>query len=129
MYVVSSEQIIKTNNIFSTPATWTLLTHPSPGPTPEETVKLQNVTVDPLNANRVWVVCSGLYNGQKIFKSEDGGTTWTNISGSLPNVQFRAIVYDTPGSDRIYIGSDIGVFYKTSTMSDWIYFSNNLPPG
>lgn len=128
MYVVSSEQIIKTNNILSTPATWTLLTHPSPGPTPEETVKLQNVTVDPLNANRVWVVCSGFYNGQKIFKSEDGGTTWTNISGSLPNVQFRAIVYDTPGSDRIYIGSDIGVFYKTSTMSDWIYFSNNLPP-
>lgn len=122
MYVVSGAQIIKSTNVNTLPSTWTVLTHPSPGTT------LQNVTVDPANANRVWVVCSGFTSGNKVFKSENGGDVWTNISGSLPNVQIRSIVYDSPGSDKIYIGTDLGVFYRNSTMSDWQYFSNNLPP-
>jgi len=122
MYVVSGLEIVRTANIFSTPASWSVLTHPAPGTT------LQNVTVDPANANRVWVVCSGLNAGYKVFKSETGGSSWINISGSLPNVQIRSIVYDTPGSDKIYIGTDLGVFFRNSTMSDWQYFSNNLPP-
>jgi photosystem II stability/assembly factor-like uncharacterized protein len=122
MYVVSGSEIIKSTNVNTLPSTWTVLTHPSPG------TALQNVTVDPANANRVWVVCSGFTVGNKVFKSENGGDVWTNISGSLPNVQIRSIVYDSPGSDKIYIGTDLGVFYRNSTMSDWQYFSNNLPP-
>ncbi len=122
MYVVSPVEIIKSTNVNTLPSTWTLITHPSPG------TILQNVTVDPANANRVWVVCSGFDAGNKVFKSETGGSSWVNISGTLPNVEIRSIVYDTPGSDNIYIGTDLGVFYRNSTMSDWLYFSNNLPP-
>jgi hypothetical protein len=33
-----------------------------------------------------------------------------------------------PGTnDGLYIGTDVGVFYRNNTFTDWIYFSNGLP--
>jgi hypothetical protein len=56
-----------------------------------------------------------------------GGTSWVNISGTLPNVEIRSIVYDTPGSDNIYIGTDLGVFYRDSSINSWEVLNGNLP--
>ncbi|MFM2392208.1 MAG: hypothetical protein RLZZ546_185, partial [Bacteroidota bacterium] len=121
MYVVNGTKIIKTLDVYAVPAPWTELDKPNPD------LLITDVVVDPNNSNRVWISCGGFANGQKIFKSENGGTTWTNISGSLPNIPIRCMKYGPPGSDIIYIGTEIGVFFKNATMTDWIFFSNNLP--
>jgi hypothetical protein len=59
----------------------------------------------------------------------NGGDTWTNLSGSLPNVPVNCIAFDNnaPVSDALYIGTDIGVFYMDLDLGDWIYFSNSMP--
>ena len=121
MYVVSINKIIKTENIHTNPSTWVEMPNPAP------TVPIQNVEVDPANADRVWIVCGSYMAGQKVFQSEDGGDTWTNISGGLPNVPVRCLAYGAVGSDEIYIGSEIGVFFKRPGIDDWVYFGNNLP--
>ncbi|MEP6793548.1 MAG: 3-coathanger stack domain-containing protein, partial [Saprospiraceae bacterium] len=79
-------------------------------------------------ALNVYVTLSGFSDGLKVYSTIDGGTNWDNISGSLPNIPMNCIVYDENGSggDALYIGSDIGVFYRNNTIGDWVYFSTPL---
>lgn len=121
MYVVSLYKIIKTENIHTNPSMWVEKPNPAPWGT------IQNVEVDPGDADRVWIVCGSYFEGQKIFQSEDGGDTWTNISGGLPNVPVRCLAYGAAGSDEIYLGTEIGVYFKKPGIADWVYFGNNLP--
>jgi hypothetical protein len=80
------------------------------------------ITVDPTDANRVFVVFSN-YNITSIFYSDNGGTTWTNIGGNLeenadgtgsgPSVRWLAI---EGNSDRYYVGTSTGL-YTTTTLN------------
>ncbi len=79
------------------------------------------ITVDPANADRVFVVFSN-YNILSVFYSENGGDTWTNISGNLeetptglgsgPSVRWLAI---EGNSDKYYVGTSTGL-YATRTL-------------
>lgn len=83
--------------------------------------------VDPQNEQRVWATAGGYSAGYKVFYSSDAGTTWTNISGNLPNLPVNCIAYGPGSPDGLYIGTDIGVYYKDSTLSNWIFYSDALP--
>ena len=69
----------------------------------------------------------GYVAGQKVYKTEDGGKTWTNISGSLPNMPVDCIAYENSKDDALYIGTDAGVYYRNNSLKDWIPYKNNLP--
>ena len=82
------------------------------------------------NGNELWITFGGYQADRKVLYSNDGGGTWTNITGSLPDVPVNCIVFDdnngSPGG-AVYIGTDIGVFYRDHTLGDWVPFSNGLP--
>ncbi len=88
---------------------------------------ITSIAIDNLNPLRIWVSVSGYLVGQKVFYSNDGGTTWTNVSNGLPNVPCNTIVYRNNSNDEIYVGTDIGVFYKDATMTNWVNYSSGLP--
>ena len=88
------------------------------------------IAVNPDNSPEVYVTLSGFNAGQKVYRSLNAGTTWTNISGTLPNIIVNCIAFeDNDGSpdDAVYIGTDIGVFYRDANLGDWIPFGNWLP--
>lgn len=85
------------------------------------------ITVSATDPQKVWVTISGYTFGNKVFQSINGGTSWTNISGSLPNVPANCITYHNGSPDGLYIGTDMGVFYRDNTMSDWTPFDTGLP--
>lgn len=85
------------------------------------------IAIDPLNPLRLWVSCSGFSAANKVFYSPDSGATWINETGTLPNVPVNSVIYQAGSDDGIYIGTDLGVFYKDSTLSGWQPFSNGLP--
>lgn len=85
------------------------------------------IAVDNTNSLNVFVTYGGYTSGQKVYESIDGGDNWTNISGSLPNVPVNCIAYDFDSSDGIYVGTDIGVFYRDDNLANWIPFTNGLP--
>lgn len=106
--------------------TWTPISAGLPG----MGIAITFITVNPDQSSEVFVTLAGYDIGQKVYKSINAGSTWTNISGTLPNVPMNCIVYeDCNGSpdDALYVGTDIGVFYRNGTMSDWIPFRNGLP--
>lgn len=80
------------------------------------------ITIDPTNADRVFVVFSN-YNIRSVFYSDNGGTTWTDISsnleetaagtGSGPSLRWLAI---EGNNDRYYLGTSIGL-YATTTLN------------
>lgn len=89
--------------------------------------KITYIAVDKNDPNKVWISVSGFNAGKKVYKTTDGGTTWTNISGTLPNLPVNCIIEDKNGTDALYIGTDVGVYYRDASMSDWIPFNDNLP--
>ena len=123
MYVAHEFNLLKTSNVYATPAPYTIL----PPPVASPALYYEDILVDPTDVQRVWAVCGGYTAGHKVFFSNNGGFNWTNISGSLPNIPIMSIALQPGGGDRIYIGTSIGVFYKQAGMADWVYYSNNLP--
>jgi len=89
---------------------------------------ITDVTVANNNADRVWVTLSQYNSSHKIYESNDGGVNWINITATgLPNLPANCIVYQAGTNDDLYVGTDVGVYYKNNTMSDWIPFMNGLP--
>lgn len=87
-------------------------------------VMLAVSNTDPL---KVWVVFSGYSANDKVFKSIDGGITWTNISTGLPNLPINTIVYKNgSANDAIYIGADIGIYYMDNA-TPWLSYFTDLP--
>ncbi|MFM7218294.1 MAG: T9SS type A sorting domain-containing protein, partial [Bacteroidota bacterium] len=80
--------------------------------------------IDPM---KVWVTFSGYLTGSKVFYSINGGMNWSNVSGTLPNVPVNCIISQRNSPDALYIGTDMGVFYSDSTLSDWEPFIDGLP--
>jgi Secretion system C-terminal sorting domain len=95
---------------------------------PVASAALTSVTVSATNANKAWVTFSGYSAGNKVFRTSDGGTTWDNQSAGLPNLPINTVVYqkDSVLIDPIYIGADIGVFYKDSATA-FVPFNAGLP--
>ena len=91
---------------------------------------ITGIAIDPTNSFSVFVTLGGFTAGEKVYHSTDAGTTWTNISGSLPNIPTNCIAFQNTGGvpqNAIYIGTDIGVFYRDNNHTDWIPFRNGLP--
>lgn len=86
------------------------------------------IAVSKNNADRAWAVFSNYNNIDKVYETIDAGNTWENISGvNLPALPVNCIVHQGGINDEIYIGTDIGVYYKTNTMSEWAPFNTGLP--
>lgn len=89
---------------------------------------ITDVAVASNNADRAWVTFSDYNNTHKVYETNDAGNTWMNISGNnLPGLPVNCIVYQGGANDDLYIGTDIGVYYKNNTMSDWVPFNDGLP--
>ncbi len=88
--------------------------------------EISGIAINSTKPDTIWASHDNWSAGNKVFKSTDYGVTWTNESGSLPNMPVGFILYDK-STDGVYISMYYGVYYKNSTMSDWVNFSQGLP--
>jgi Sortilin, neurotensin receptor 3, len=87
------------------------------------------VAVDPRNENVVYATFSGFRNGEDaahVFKTTNGGETWANISGNLPNAPVNDVVIDVE-RDTAHVGSDVGVFTLKNDKKNWKATGDALP--
>lgn len=87
-----------------------------------------DISIDPTDADRVFVTFSGFDTGH-LFKTEDGGATWTNAAPDLPDLPTNTVAIDPLFPQNIYIGNDIGVWLleddaETPTLTP---FQTGLP--
>ena len=81
---------------------------------------------DPTNALRLWATYSNVTGGH-VYRSDNGGTTWTNVSAGLPTIPVNAIAIDPTAGNTVFIAADVGVYRSTNAGAAWAAFSNQLP--
>ena len=81
------------------------------------------------NADEIYVAFPNAAASQRAWKTNDGGMTWTNITGSvLGSDKPWAIAYTLGTAGGVYIATSNGrVLYRNSSMSDWVEYSGGLP--
>jgi|CXWL01.1.fsa_nt_gi hypothetical protein len=86
---------------------------------------INDIAVDPANPSKIWIACNSTTN--RVMVSTDAGATFANVSANLPAIVARAIVVDDNTPRGIYVGMNIGVYYKTEPDANWSDYSLNLP--
>lgn len=120
LYAATSTSLFKTINGGTT---WSNIT----SGLPTASAQISRVAVDNTDANNVFVTFSGYSANNKIFVTTDGGASWTNISSGLPNLPVNCVVYSNNSNDAIYVGTDVGVYYRDGSMTTWTPFMSGLP--
>jgi PKD repeat protein/photosystem II stability/assembly factor-like uncharacterized protein len=120
IYVARSNALYKTTN---GGGTWTTIT----GTLPVASASITYIEIDPLDANNLWVTFSGYSAANKVFVSTNGGTTWTSYGTGLPNLPVNCIVYQSGTTDGLYVGTDVGVYYRDNTLTSWQPYFTGLP--
>lgn len=92
---------------------------------------ITHVAVDPIDPSTAYVTFSGFNTSATtpghIFRTKDSGTTWTDISGNLPDLPVNDLVIDPDMPDTIYIGTDAGVLVTTDAGGTWSSLGSGMP--
>ncbi|NOT52864.1 MAG: PKD domain-containing protein [Chitinophagaceae bacterium] len=86
---------------------------------------INDIAIDPADPNKIWVALNSTTN--RVMVSTNGGATFTNVSTGLPAIVARTIVVDDNTPRGLYVGMNIGVYYKLESDPSWSDYSTNLP--
>jgi photosystem II stability/assembly factor-like uncharacterized protein len=80
------------------------------------------ITIDK-NDNQIVYVTFGGFSPDNVWRTTDGGATWSDITGSgltgLPDLPVRSLVINPNNSDWIYIGTELGIFASEDSGATW----------
>ena len=66
--------------------------------------------------SRKWTEGPGAGVGH-VFETTDGGATWANVDGNLPDVPANSIKVTDDGA--LVLGTDLGVLYRAPGSANW----------
>jgi photosystem II stability/assembly factor-like uncharacterized protein len=74
----------------------------------------------------------GNFGGAHVFRSIDSGETWQSLDGSgpngLPDIPVHSIVVDPDDSQRLYLGTDLGVMVSIDGGRTWMTEETGFGP-
>jgi photosystem II stability/assembly factor-like uncharacterized protein len=105
--------IYKTSNGASPSPNWTKINSPA-----LPTRFVGRITIHPTNPNIVYVGFGG-YSPDNLWRTSDGGATWSDISGALPDAPVWSMVIHPNNPNWIYVGTDVGVFASEDAGASW----------
>ncbi|GAA3844078.1 hypothetical protein GCM10022403_090010 [Streptomyces coacervatus] len=111
---------------------WHQLTLPVDGTVPNR--YLSGLAIDPANSDHVLLAVNGFSRKWTegpgagvghLFETRNGGVTWTDISGNLPDVPANSVALLKGGT--IALGTDLGVLVRMPGSASWKVAGGNLP--
>ena len=88
---------------------------------------VSSITFDPADANVVYATYAG-FGGDHVWRSVDGGTTWSPRSGNLPDMPVHSLAVDPTRRERLYLGTDLGVFVSVDGGETWAVENTGFAP-
>ena len=95
---------------------------------------LAGAAIDPKNSNHLVLGVNGFSRRftegpgagvGHVYESFDGGTTWKDTSGNLPDVPVNDVVVSASGG--LLASTDLGVVYRPAGKQGWTKLGTNLP--
>lgn len=87
---------------------------------------MTDIIVDPKDSTHIWATMGGYSANNKVSERRIGDAFWTPRSAGLPNVPVLCITIDS-SNGTLYIGTDVGVFFKDTSMNQWEAYNTGLP--
>ncbi|MFM2206374.1 MAG: hypothetical protein RL213_349 [Bacteroidota bacterium] len=119
VYAITSDQKIWiSRDALSAAPTWTTVTLPS------ATSSRAAITTIKSSPNVVYITCNN-----KVYRSDDNGLTWLNITYNIPTTNHIAIISDEyfSSSELVFIATGSAVYYKTVSGTSWTIYNTGLP--
>jgi photosystem II stability/assembly factor-like uncharacterized protein len=86
------------------------------------------IAIDPSNPQRFWATSSQVTgSGGRVYRSDNGGTSWTNCTAGLPDIPINSVAVDPANFKRVWIAADVGVYQTLDLGASWAAMSNGLP--
>ncbi|MBL7786993.1 MAG: PKD domain-containing protein [Chitinophagales bacterium] len=103
-------------------ANWTTATLPSGDS------RVCAISLSATDANVLWIAFVYGSNGNKVFKTTNGGTNWSNITTSTLNGENIYSILHQGGTDGgVYLGTQNTVYYRNNSLTDWQIYADGLP--
>ncbi len=83
------------------------------------------------SAGKAYVTKSGYRNDDfkaYVYKTDDYGITWTDISSNLPDYPVNVIFEDKKNPELLFLGNDNGVYFSLDDGKYWKSLKVNMPP-
>lgn len=91
---------------------------------------ISRVVADPVQPSVAYVCLSGFRENEylpHVFKTEDYGTSWIDITEGLPEAPVNDLIVWNDVMKRLIVATDVGVFYKDDGFEGWYLFAEGLP--
>lgn len=116
-YVTTNQKVYHSKNANGASPTFSSVAAPA------ATTVAAGVTGISSDSNVVYLGC-----GSRVYRSANQGTSWADISGSLPLVNVIKLQEDRYATDEsVYLATARGVYYRNKNMSDWALYSIGIP--
>jgi hypothetical protein len=113
--LAAAGNIYRTTNGLSTTPTWT-------SGAVRASAYVSSIAFDPYNAQVAYATYSTFGTGH-VYKTTNGGTTWAISDGTgsnkIPDIPVHSIVVDPGNTQRLYVGTDLGVFVTIDGGANW----------
>ena len=91
---------------------------------------ITRVATDPTDAQIVYVTLSGFGQDETlahVYRSTNGGNTWTSIAGNLPDAPANDIVVDPSNPSRLFLATDLAVYVTNDLGGFWYPLGQGMP--
>jgi len=103
--------------------TWTV-THFGENGLPRK--RVVNLEISPFDAGTA-LACLASLDGDSLWRTTDGGATWTDASTGLRPFTAQVARWDPTDPSVVYLGTDVGLYRSTDGGLSWSTFGNGLP--
>lgn len=89
-----------------------------------------HLAVHPTQPSTVYVTFSGLRWQDPIshvFRTTDGGNTWQDVSGNLPEAPVQSLLIDPDNPSTLVVANDVGVYWSSDGGQFWQVLGVGLP--
>lgn len=97
-----------------------------------EYARVSSIVASNFSKNIAYAACENFGGGNYkpfLYKTTDGGNTWSSINGNLPELgSTYAIAEDFKNSSLLFAGTQFGAWYSTNGGGKWTQLKNGIPP-